>query len=107
MKFNDTLRHLLEERNISRKELASALLIAPSTLGNYLQGTREPDFETMIRIALYFGISTDQLLGFQNPKELYKSDDERELLHICRALSPDGRRLLIEQGKLLLKYSKD
>ena len=42
--FGDNLRTLIEERDITQKELARQLNIAPSTLGSYVQNVREPDF---------------------------------------------------------------
>ena len=44
MSFGDNLRTLIEERNLTQKELAKQLNIAPSTMGSYVQNTREPDF---------------------------------------------------------------
>ena len=37
MLFGDILRNLLEERNLSQKQFAEELKIAPSTLGNYIR----------------------------------------------------------------------
>lgn len=42
MSFGDNLRALIEERDITQKELAKKLNIAPSTLGSYVQNVREP-----------------------------------------------------------------
>ena len=62
---------------------------------------REPDYETLKRIASFFHVSTDFLLGVENEK----ADDaiENELLLIFRALGQSQKELLLDQGKLLLK----
>ena len=44
MSFGNNLRTLIEERNMTQKELAQQMNIAPSTIGSYVQNTREPDF---------------------------------------------------------------
>ena len=44
MSFGNNLRVLIEERDMTQKDLAKQLNIAPSTLGSYVQNTREPDF---------------------------------------------------------------
>ena len=62
MKFGDVLRELLEEQNLSQKQLAAELNISASALGNYIRNNREPDFEILKRIARYFCVSTDFLL---------------------------------------------
>jgi len=64
MKFGDILRDLLEQHDITQKQLAKDLNIAPSTLGNYIQNLREPDFELLKKVAAYFQVSTDYLLDF-------------------------------------------
>lgn len=47
----------------SQKELASALGIGVSSLSQYENGKREPDFQTLTKIADYFAVSVDYLLG--------------------------------------------
>ena len=54
MKFSTRLENLLEERNLTQKFLSSELNIAPSTLNGYLRRNREPDFETLIKLAEFF-----------------------------------------------------
>lgn len=57
MRFGDKLRMLIEEQGIAQKQLAQDLNIAPSTMGNYIQNTREPDFETVKLFAGYFNVT--------------------------------------------------
>jgi len=58
------LRGLREEKGLTQKELAQALgLNSKSTITNYEQNSRDPDYETLIKIAKYFGVSVDFLLG--------------------------------------------
>ncbi|MBQ1371997.1 MAG: helix-turn-helix transcriptional regulator [Oscillospiraceae bacterium] len=59
MTFGSIVRALIEERGITQKELTRQLNIAPSTLGSYIQGIREPDFEMLKRLAKNFDVSTD------------------------------------------------
>lgn len=101
MQFGDILRGLLEQDGISQKQLADALNLAPSTLGNYIRGLREPDFATLGRIADYFGVTADFLLGRRPPEGL--SHEEEELVRLYRALSAQGKRLLRSIGELLFR----
>ena len=58
------LRKLREERGLTQKELAQALgLSSKSTITNYEQNDRDPDYGTLIKIANYFEVSIDYLLG--------------------------------------------
>lgn len=55
-----TLRNL---KKLSQRELAKQLNIAPSTLAMYEIDKREPDYNTLKKIADFFQVSTDYLLG--------------------------------------------
>lgn len=100
MEFHERLRYLIDCEEIKIKDLAPKLHLAPSTLGNYVQGTREPDYDTLRRIADYFWVSIDYLLGHQSPA----TDDERQLLAQFRSFTPSQRRLLLQQAELLTHY---
>lgn len=101
MKFYEVLRILIDERNLTQKKLANDLHMPASTLGGYVQGTSEPDFETLKMIADYFETSTDYLLGYQGTKEYLSIEDE--LLSMFRTLSPWEQRVYLEQGKAFLR----
>lgn len=103
MRFGDILRNLINDRNITQKQLASDLNIAPSTLGNYIQDSREPDFQTLKDIANYFNVTVDYLIDNRSPYT--KSRNEEELLRIYRSLSPEQQDLYLEQGKVFLKIN--
>lgn len=104
MHFSDILRSLIEERNITQKQLANDLHIAVSTLGGYVQGTSEPDFETLLIFAKYFSTSTDYLLG--NPSSITNCAKEEDLLRIFRSLTSEQQDIYIEQGKAFIKVKK-
>ena len=63
MRFARILQDLREDRDISRKDLAMVLNISVSTLGMYEQGRREPNIDMLIKIANYFDVSIDFLVG--------------------------------------------
>lgn len=62
------IKQLRLEQNLSLRILASELHIAYSSLGKYERGEQQPSFETLIKIANYFNVSTDYLLGISNTK---------------------------------------
>ena len=101
MKFSDKLRMLIEERNLTQKQVAIDLNVAASTMGEYVQGSSEPDFDTLIRIAEYFNVSTDYLLNRLSKNTV--DQDEEELLRVYRSMKKEYRQIYIEQGKAFLK----
>ena len=103
MNFGDILRNLLDERNLTQKELAAQLNMAPSTIGNYIRNYREPDLSTVKLLAKFFNVSTDYLLDFRTRKTYTYQEDE--LLRIFRSLSPEQKEVYIAQGKPFLKVN--
>lgn len=67
---------LIEERNLTQKQIAQDLNIAPSTMGGYVQGMSQPDFETLKRLAEYFDVSSDYLLDIPQQKTNNFLEDE-------------------------------
>ena len=49
----------------SQQSFADFFGVAQSTVGSWESGSREPDFNTLLRLADLFGVSTDYLLGRQ------------------------------------------
>lgn len=103
MPFGDVLRALLNDRGITQKQLAMQLNVAASTLGNYIQNSREPDFETLKLLADYFQVSVDYLLDHHSAKADTHAEDE--LLNIFRSLTPEQQEMYIEQGKLYIRIN--
>lgn len=104
MKFGDILRSLLENRDITQKQLAKELNIAPTTLGNYFRNDREPDFETLKILAKYFNVSTDYLLDFRSGKTATHTEDE--LLRVYRFMTPEQKEMYLEQGKAVARLNQ-
>lgn len=61
--FKDRLLLLRKEKKLTQYQLAEILGFSRGQVGNYEQGTRQPDQETLIKIANFFEVSIDYLLG--------------------------------------------
>ena len=65
--FRVRLRELREAAGFkSQQAFADAFGVAQSTVGNWEAGKREPNFETAIKLAQFFGVSVDSLLLGEN-----------------------------------------
>ena len=58
-----TIKELRLEEGISQRELGNRLNVCNQTVSFWESGQREPDLDTLIKIAKYFQVSTDFLLG--------------------------------------------
>ncbi len=104
MLFGDVIRKLLEEQMISQKEMAQVLNISPSTLGNYIRNIRQPDFETVKKIAGYFSVSTDYLLDHASGLG-DRTCAEDELIRIFRTFSDEQKAIFLEQGRAIVRFN--
>ena len=66
--IGERIKILRTERNLTQAALAHALGIAKTTLAAYEQDKNEPSNETFIKIANYFNVSADYLLGLTDVK---------------------------------------
>lgn len=57
------LREIRKSRNISQLKLAMDLNMSQNTISRYETGEREPGINELIKIADYFHVSIDYLLG--------------------------------------------
>lgn len=67
------LKELRETIGISQSAFAREINVAQNTVSNWERGTREPDNETLAKIADFFGVTTDYLLG-REPNEDKKNN---------------------------------
>ncbi len=62
-KFGERLRYLRNSKGLSQLEFAKQLKLSKSSVNMYERGEREPGIETLERIADYFNVDLDYLLG--------------------------------------------
>lgn len=61
--FSETLRKLRKSRKLNQAQLAKELYISPSAVSQYETGRTTPSRETLNRIAAYFNVSPEYLMG--------------------------------------------
>ena len=99
MQFGENLRLLMEEHNITPKQLAKHLRISISMLNSYTRCIQEPDFDTLKRIAVFFDVRIDDLLDYQGMPDKSEHQMEDELLQVFSGMPPEQQRIFLEEGK--------
>ncbi|BBH22328.1 transcriptional regulator [Paenibacillus baekrokdamisoli] len=61
--FGNRLTELRNKKGLSQYGLADCLSFSRTQIANYEQGKREPDFATLIKLADFFDVSLDFLIG--------------------------------------------
>lgn len=102
--FQTRLRELRESAGFkSQQAFADAFGVAQSTVGNWEAGKREPNYETTMRLARFFGVSIDNLLGLEIKKDPAPVTEGGSIETIQRfmplvdRLTPDQQQLLLAQ----------
>ena len=106
--FSKRLKELRCERGISQKALADALNYTQSNVSEWEKGTVEPRLSAIKRIAAFFNVSSDFLLGFtdeENYLQAIPSDslfgNENSLLHSFRVLTDEEKSTVLKIATLL------
>jgi len=77
---------------------------SPSAISNYVQNIREPDFDTLRRIANFFQVSVDYLLSMESQNS--NGFLEEDLLRVFRTMTETEKELFIEQGKVIVRINR-
>ncbi len=109
MDIGSKLYSLLAEKGVTQTDLARSLNLATSTLNGYIRNKRQPDAQTLIRLAAYFHTSTDYIYGITSSKEVPApsySAEEHRLINLYRATSKDTQPLFVEIVKTISSHGK-
>ena len=63
-RFKDNLKELRTEKNVGQVELAKEIGVSKGIISLWENGLREPNLFSLIKLAKYFHISIDELVGF-------------------------------------------
>lgn len=105
MAFGEKLYELLEDRDISQKEFAKTLNIAPTTLNGYIKEKRQPDFELVKKISSVLNVSVDFLLD--NSENAFNiTAKELSMLQKLRTLSKEQQQIIYDLVNISAKNKK-
>ncbi|WP_425059216.1 HTH-type transcriptional regulator Xre [Sporomusa carbonis] len=91
------LAELRNGKGFTQQQVADMTGLSRARLNNYEQGVREPDLDTVTKLADFLGVSVDYLLGRDKPAPTAPSED-LELIELARKLKslPEKDRKVVE-----------
>lgn len=89
MGFKEIFKKLMDRNETNQTELAKYVGYTPQTVSKWYVGKTEPDSKTLKKIANYFNITTDYLLG--NGENIDNIDEEQKEIDVLN-------KLLIKKG---------
>ncbi|MCG0275625.1 MAG: helix-turn-helix domain-containing protein [Thermosediminibacteraceae bacterium] len=108
MMIGERIKSLREERKITQQELARYLGVSQKTISNYENGERSPDPDTLRKIADYFDVTVDYLLGRSNHRRLTRKDerDIEKIIEETRQRIENTEGLMLD-GEILSQEDVD
>ena len=100
--FYDILIKLCKEHNVKITPLVVSCGGSKSSPINWKNGA-SPNSDIVIKLAEYFGVSTDYLLLGKEPE---LSDKQQQLLNLFNQLSDENQTKIIERAETLLDMQK-
>ena len=94
--FSERLKKLREARKLSQRAVALGVGISPAQISRYESGERTPTEEVIRRVAIFFGVSADYLLGLTDdpsPKSGQLPDYLKEKLKRCEELEEKVKKI--------------
>lgn len=105
------LYNLRKEKGVRQIDIAEFLGCSYQAYQKYEKGLREPDFASLQKLAEYFEVSVDYILGISDtrtvlPSETPLTDGEKQLLELFSRVPAEQQSLVLEMIKVALQTSK-
>ena len=91
----ERLRDLRRRNNITQAKFARAIGVAQQTVGGWEKNNSSPNYELLNKIANYFNVTTDYLLGREEKAPPPLSLEQRNLLSGFDELNEAGQNTLM------------
>lgn len=101
--FNERLRELREECDMTQTELAHELLIDQRSLSFYEIGKYEPNIDTLKRMTIFFNVSSDYLLGLIDERRVLY-ENKTELLVVWQIRATCKMKFILQVASLSYFY---
>ena len=75
MEMGKEIRRLREERGITQETLAEVLNVTAQSISKWERGTSMPDVQMLPQIAVYFGVTIDQLFDIAPDQQMERIEN--------------------------------
>lgn len=100
MSFGHKLKTLRKQRGLTQKELAEKLFLSQSSITRFEKDEILPTSETLSKIANYFDVSIDFLLGRPQPPQKKNSNLEKAFNEAIEELKDEETLLFMKNGDI-------
>ena len=104
--FFDIFTDLCKEKGVSRTKAAEEIGLSNSITTKWKKTGATPGGDTLEKVAAYFGVTIDRLLGKEekenSPSEIELTEGEKDLLELFRLIPADQQPVVLAMIKAAL-----
>lgn len=101
--FRINLAALVASKREQQQVIAAECGMSANTFARYITGNRKPELEYAARLAKYFGVSMEWLMGMENPPYNALVEDQRRMLELFGRATDSDRDVIM---MILSKYER-
>lgn len=91
-RFDELLKDKCKKENLTNGKIAKDLGVAPASLTHWCSGEKFPSGDMLVKIALYFGVSIDWLVGFIESESI-----KQDMKNACSVTGLSSKTILAIQ----------
>ena len=105
--FSKNLKKLMDEKGVSRRDIAEILKISYFTVSDWVNGKKYPRMDKVELLANYFGVLKSDLIEettkTDSTKSITVTDEEQKLLDLFRKVPENQQQMVLQMINAALK----
>lgn len=101
LEFNEKLQELRKNKGLTQEELAEALYVSRTAISKWESGQSHPDILLLPKLATFFNISVDELIGYD--PDLSSAQIQKFYTDLENRVSDAGMDSIVEDIKIKIK----
>lgn len=98
------LKELRKEKGLTQEELANKLFLSQNGYSSYENGRTEPNIDILCRLADYYNVSLDYLVGRERIDDIgYLNQEQTTLVKIIKKLNQQNLLLLTGRAMAMVE----
>lgn len=108
MDYVTRAKNQITDSDIKQKKLAQEFHVSEAALSNYLTGRSDMPVDILVKIARYFNLSMDYLVGLSDEPHpsMTLNKNEQDMIQHFRQLSKDQRELILHNIQFMLEQNR-
>ena len=108
MDYVSRAKNQITDSDMKQKDLAQIFHVSEAALSNYLTGRSDMPVEILVKIAQYFNLSMDYLVGLSDAPHpsMPLTNNEKTMVDQFRQLNADQQELILQNIRLMQEQNR-